>query len=67
MADGTGALHAAKAKFLLDTAALIQSWGTSGPGSVLAVYFTSLDPYRLDSSPPSLNAANQIVTMPFFA
>ncbi len=65
--DGPAApSHIAKAKFLLETAELIRSWGTAGPGSVVAWYFTSLDSYRLDSSPNALNAARQIVSMPFF-
>jgi hypothetical protein len=58
--------HVAKATFLLDSAELIQSWGSSGPGSVVAWYFTSLDSYRLDSSPTVLKAARQIVSLPFF-
>jgi hypothetical protein len=58
--------HLAKARFLLDTAALIRSWGASGPGSVVAWYFTSLDANRLDSSPAVLSAARQFVSMPFF-
>jgi hypothetical protein len=67
VADGTtSGDHAAKATFLLDTAAMIRAWGSSGPGSVAAWYFTSLDSYRLDSSSASLEAARSIVSMTMF-
>jgi hypothetical protein len=59
--------HAAKAKFMLATAAEIKRWGASGPGSAVGWLFSSTDAYRLDSSPAALDAALQITKLPFFA
>lgn len=65
--DGsTPVAHAAKAKFLLATAAEITTWGASGPGSAVGWLFSSTDGYRLDSSPASLDAVRQITQLPFF-
>src|SRR4029077_17729930 len=65
--DGSNPVaHAAKAKFLLATAAEIQTWGKSGPGSAIAWLFSSTDGYRLDSSPAALDATLRITKLPFF-
>ena len=65
--DGpTLAQHNAKATFLLNTASLIQSWGSSGAGSVCAWMFSSLGPDSIDSSPQALAAMKKVVALPFF-
>jgi len=65
--DGsTLAQHNAKATFLLNTASLIQSWGSSGPGSAYAWMFSSLGPNAIDSSPQALAAMKKVVALPFF-
>ncbi len=67
MEDGsTIPSHVAKENFMLATAAEIQSWGKSGPGSAIGRMFSSVDAYRLDSSPAAVHAPRQIVAMPFF-
>ena len=65
--DGsTLAAHNAKASFLLDTASMIESWGSSGPGSVHAWMFSSLGPDAIDSSPQALAAMKKVVASSFF-
>jgi len=58
--------HTAKATFLLKTASLIQSWGSSGAGSVYTWMFSSLGSDAIDSSPQALAAMKKVVAMSFF-